>query len=150
MVLSEYARDHGGVDFGILGTDVSTRVLAAAVRGIYDFARIEDVPMAFRPRYFLRDRSGSRVRIIPELRRKLTFHRLNLMEPEYHVRTLFDIIFFRNVMIYFDRETQESVINKLCRNLKTDGLLFVGHSESITGLRIPLTQVAPAVFQKQA
>jgi chemotaxis protein methyltransferase CheR len=148
MALSEFIRGHSGVEFGILATDISTRVLAHGVRGIYDISRITDVPSALRARYLLRDRAGSRVRIIPELRKKVGLHRLNLMDADYRVRTMFDVIFFRNVMIYFDRETQEAVINKLCRNLKPGGLLFVGHSESISGFSSPITQVDQAVFQK--
>jgi chemotaxis protein methyltransferase CheR len=70
------------------------------------------------------------------------------MDADYGVKDFFDVIFFRNVMIYFSKETQEAVIGKLCRNLVPGGYLFVGHSESLAGLQIPVHGVASAVYQK--
>ncbi|PLX13324.1 MAG: chemotaxis protein CheR, partial [Marinilabiliales bacterium] len=74
--------------------------------------------------------------------------RLNLMEASYDVDNDFDIIFCRNVLIYFERDTQEKVINKLCRYLKPGGYFFLGHSESIIGMDVPLKQLRPTIFQK--
>lgn len=150
MVLSEYARQNSGFDFVILATDISTRVLAHARRGIYEEERIEPVAVALRQRYLLRSKNADQplVRVVPELRRRIHFHRLNFMDADYNVKDQFDVIFFRNVMIYFDKPTQEAVINKLCRNLKPGGYLFAGHSESLAGLNIPVTPVASAVFRK--
>jgi chemotaxis protein methyltransferase CheR len=88
------------------------------------------------------------VRVVPELRQKISFHRLNFMDDEYPVREMFEVIFFRNVMIYFSKETQEAVIGKLCRNLIPGGYLFVGHSESLTGLKIPVASIGPAIYRK--
>lgn len=152
MVLSEYARQNSGFDFVLLATDISTRVLAHAQKGIYEEERIEPVAVALRQRYLLRSKNPAQrvVRIVPELRRRIHFHRLNFMDADYNVKDQFDVIFFRNVMIYFDKPTQESVINKLCRNLKPGGYLFAGHSESLAGLNIPVTPVASAVFRKGA
>lgn len=150
IVLGEYARQTPGFDFAILATDISTRVLDHAQQGIYDEARLEPVRADLRRKYFLHSREADqpRVRVIPELRGRISFHQLNFMADEYHVRDLFEVIFFRNVMIYFDRPTQEAVIRKLCRNLVPGGFLFVGHSESLTGLNLPVSPVAPAVFRK--
>jgi chemotaxis protein methyltransferase CheR len=152
IVLSEYARQNPGFDFAILATDVSTRVLDQARLGIYDELRLEPVRKDLRHTYFLRskDAGQARVRVIPELRRKISFHQLNFMASDYRVKDLFDVIFFRNVMIYFDKPTQEMVIQKLCRHLAPGGYLFVGHSESLTGLNIPVQSVGSAVFQKPA
>lgn len=150
MLLNEFTRFRPGLDFGILATDVSTRVLAQAVHGIYDASRIEPVPEPLRCRYLLRDSLHKRVRIVPELRSKVSFHRLNLMDDDYRVRTMFDVVFLRNVLIYFERRIQEAVVNKLCRNLKPGGFLFVGHAESLAGFDVPLTQVGHAVFRKTA
>jgi chemotaxis protein methyltransferase CheR len=86
---------------------------------------------------------------VPQLREKISFHRLNFMHDDYHVRDLFQIIFFRNVMIYFDRPTQEAVIQKLSRNLVPGGHLFIGHSESLAGLNIPLEQIGVSIFRKR-
>ena len=150
MVLAHFAEKHPGFDFSIMATDISTRVLEHARLGIYDEERIEPVPLPLRGKYLLRskDPTRSQVRIVPELRRRITFQRLNFMDEEYHIRETFDAIFFRNVMIYFDKATQEKVINRLCRRLRPDGFLFVGHSESLAGLNIPVTLVDSAVFQK--
>lgn len=150
MVLSEFAERRPGFDFSFLATDVSTRVLDHAQAGIYDEDRVDPVAAALRTKYLLRskDRAQSQVRIIPELRRKIAFHRLNFMDAAYGVKDRFDVIFFRNVMIYFDKPTQEAVINKLCRNLVPGGYLFVGHSESLAGLDIPVTCIGSAVYRK--
>lgn len=151
MVLSEYAREHPGFDFSILATDISTKMLDHAQTGIYDAARIEPVPEPLRQRCLLRSNDPARhqVRIVPELRSKLTFRRLNFMDADYGMKQTFDVIFFRNVMIYFDKETQEAVLQKQCRCLRPGGYLFVGHSESLAGLNIPVTMVNSAVFRKQ-
>jgi chemotaxis protein methyltransferase CheR len=152
MVLSEYAEQRRGFDFAILATDISTRVLNNAQLGIYDESRVEPIPAALRRRYLLRSKDSTKsvVRIIPELRGKITFHRLNFMDDDYAVRDKFEVIFFRNVMIYFDKPTQEAVINKLCRNLKPGGYLFAGHSESLAGLDIPIQAVGSAIYRRPA
>lgn len=150
MVLSEFAQQRRGFEFSILATDISTRVLQHAARGIYPAERAEPIAGALRAKYLLRNRDPARfeVRIVPELRRRVAFHRLNFMDGDYGVKDQFQVIFFRNVMIYFDKPTQEAVINKLCRNLVPGGYLFVGHSESLAGLDIPVNCVSPAVYQK--
>ena len=88
------------------------------------------------------------MRVVPELRRKVTFHRLNFMDEDYGIRDMFDLVFFRNVLIYFDKPTQEAVINKICRNLVPGGYFFAGHSESLAGLDTDLSCVQTAVFRK--
>lgn len=150
MVLSEYAREHPQVDFSILATDISTRVLDHARGAIYEECRIEPVPVAWRHRYLLRSSNPERrlVRITPELRAKVSFRRLNFMDADYGLKDLFDVVFFRNVMIYFDKPTQEDVIRKQCRYLRHGGYLFVGHSESLAGMNVPVNLVGSAVFRK--
>lgn len=150
MVLSDFARQRPGFDFTVLATDISTRVLNHAQLGIYDEERIEPVPPMLRQRYLLRsrDRKKPKVRIVPELRQKITFRRLNFMDAHYGTREMFEVIFFRNVMIYFEKTTQKDVIQKLCRNLVPGGYLFVGHSESLGGLELPLTAISLAVYRK--
>lgn len=150
MVLSEFGADRSNFDFSLLATDISTKVLEHARGGIYDEDRIEPVGLPLRSRYLLRskDRTRTQVRIIPELRRKISFHRLNFMDAHYGVKDMFDVIFFRNVMIYFDKSTQEAVIKKLCRNLVPGGYLFVGHSESLAGLNLPVSCVGSAIYRK--
>ncbi len=94
-----------------------------------------------------RNRDERLVRMVPELRRRLTLHPLNLMDQDYRIREMFEVVFFRNVMIYFDRPTQEAVVGKICRNLVPGGYLFVGHSESLARLEIP-EPVKTSVFRK--
>lgn len=150
MVLSESARQYGGRDFALLGTDVSTKVLDRARSGIYEEAQIAPIPPEMRKKYFRRgkDKALPLARVIPELRQKVSFHQLNFMDSDYKIKDRFDIIFFRNVMIYFDKGTQEAVIQKICRNLNPGGYLFVGHSESLAGLSVPVRPVKNSVFRK--
>ena len=150
MVLDAFARDRRGPDYGILATDLDTEVLAAARRGIYAAAMVDPVPAALRQRYVLRPRARDRddVRIAPELRSAIGFAQLNLMDDHYPIGEPMDIIFCRNVLIYFDKATQEQVVRRLAACLRPDGLLFLGHSESITGFSLPLTPVANTVFKK--
>lgn len=150
MVLAEYAGHRPGFDFAVLGTDVSTKMLDCARDGIYQEWKVLPIPEALRRKYLLKSRDDSEplARIIPELRRKVGFHRLNFMDDDYPVKDAFDVIFFRNVMIYFDRSTQQAVTNKLCRNLAPGGHLFIGHSESLSGLDVAVKPVTISIYRK--
>jgi chemotaxis protein methyltransferase CheR len=150
MVLAEFQKGHPDFDFSILATDISTRVLEHAQNAIYDEDRITPIPAELQRRYLMRsrDRLHPRVRIVPELRNKVRFGRLNFMSAEYGLNEHFDVIFFRNVMIYFDKATQLAVLRKLCQHLKTGGGLFVGHSESLVGFDLPIRSIAASAFVK--
>lgn len=152
MVLSEYRCGRPEFGFHIFATDISTRVLDQARLAIYEDPKIEPVPLVLRQRYLLRskDRHRRLVRVAPELRQKVRLARLNFMDADYGLREQFDVIFFRNVMIYFDKPTQQRVLERLCRQLRPGGYLFVGHSESLVGLELPVRPVATSVFQKAA
>ena len=150
MVLSEFAYQHPALRFSIIATDISTKVLDRARDGIYDEDRIAAVPDALKQRYVLRskDRGRNLVRIVPELRAAVQFKRLNLMEESFSFSGPLDIIFCRNVIIYFDRSTQEQLISRFCRVLKPDGYLFLGHSESVHGFDVPLRRITSTVYRK--
>ncbi|WP_054029674.1 CheR family methyltransferase [Desulfatitalea tepidiphila] len=150
MVLSEYAGQVQGFAYQILATDISTRVLETGRQAIYEEREVEPVPMALKKKYLLRskDRGRPRVRIIPDLRGRVKFQRLNLMDADYGRTAEMDIIFCRNVIIYFDRPTQEAVLARLCRCLKPGGYLFMGHSETLNGFNLPLRQIATTVYRK--
>ncbi|RCK79097.1 MAG: Chemotaxis protein methyltransferase CheR [Candidatus Ozemobacter sibiricus] len=150
MVLSEFAASHPHFRFRILATDISARMLAIARDGIYPEERIAPVPLEWRRRYLMRSKDPARrvVRFTPEIRARITFQRLNLMEVGTQVRETFQIIFCRNVIIYFDRFTQEKLLREFYRRLPPGGYLFLGHSETLTGLDIPLLNVAPTVYRK--
>jgi chemotaxis protein methyltransferase CheR len=150
MVLSEYAETHPGFRFRILATDVSTTVLAKADRGVYTKEVVAPVPEAFKLKYLLRsrDRSSEQVRVSPELRRLVEFRRLNFIDSDYGIAEKADAIFCRNVIIYFDRPTQERILGRLADHLVPDGYMFVGHSETLHDMDLPLTPVAPALYRK--
>lgn len=149
MVLSEYQARHQDFTFSILATDLSTRVLEHALRAVYTEDKFAKVPLRFQSTYFMRskDRSKRLVRVVPELRGLVSFRRLNFME-EFNFREQKDIIFCRNVMIYFDRPTQERLLSKFCRHLRRGGHIFIGHSESLAGMQLPLRQLAPTVYER--
>ncbi len=150
MVLNEFRAASSGFRFEILGTDVSTQVLRSAALGIYSHEKVAPVPMPLRKKYLLksRDRQKDLVRIIPELRRQVSFCRLNFMSGSFGVQQMMDVVFCRNVLIYFDRETQEAVLNRICRHLLPGGYLFTGHSETLSGLQVPLVATTSTVYRK--
>jgi len=150
MVLSEFREKHRGFEFLILGTDISTRVLEKAVQGIYEENAVAPVPPVLRSKYLLRgtgDRKGF-VRMAPEVRSLVRFGRINLLDEVYGLGEPMDIIFCRNVIIYFDRSTQERVLGSMIANLRPGGYLFMGHSETLNSLRLPVSPVALTVYRK--
>jgi len=152
IVLAEVALKRPGFSYAILGTDVSNRVLKRAREAIYDEQLVGPVAPALRHKYLMKskDRARPQVRIVPALREKTSFHRLNFMNRQYRIRDPFDVVFFRNVLIYFDRRTQELVINRICQHLKPGGYLFIGHAESLAGMDVPVESVHTSVFRKPA
>ena len=150
MVLDDMARTGSRFQFRILGTDISTAVLRLARTAIYTREMLAPVPPDFVRRYFLvaRDRTSDEVRVVPELRRQTNFMRMNLMDSNYPVDRDVDIIFCRNVLIYFQREIQRKVVEQLCAHLRPGGYLMVGHSESMVHSVVPgLKQVQPTIFR---
>ena len=153
MVLREMQEQYPQLplQFDILATDISTRVLEIARRAVYRQERIEPIPQGLRRKYLLRsrDRQSPMVRIVPENRRMVRFGRLNFMDEDFGLRERMDVIFCRNVIIYFDKSTQENLMRKFCRHLQGGGYLFLGHSESLHGFDLPLEQIAPTVYRKR-
>ncbi len=152
MVLSEYAENRGAFNFSILATDICTSVLEKAHCGIYEEEKIAPVPHDLRKKYMLRsrDRSLATVRMVPEMRSLVTFRRLNFLDDKFDINEQMHMIFCRNVLIYFDRPTQGKVLNNLCGHLQPGGYLFLGHSETINGLDLPLVQVNSTIYRKPA
>ncbi|MEW5772592.1 MAG: protein-glutamate O-methyltransferase [Thermodesulfobacteriota bacterium] len=148
MVLSEFAARFSDFRFSIMATDISTQVLEKAARGIYTEDQVRAVPDSLKRKYFLRskDRSRGLVRVVPELRRTVTFRRLNFMQ-EFGVKDKLDVVFCRNVIIYFDKPTQEGLLRRLTSCLHRGGHLFIGHSESLAGLSLPVEQAAPTIYR---
>lgn len=150
MVLADMALRRPDLRWAVLGTDISTEVLEQAALGIYPEEMVEPVPPDMRRRYLMHARDALRreVRIVPELRRLVRFRRLNLMDASYPVDRDVDVVFCRNVLIYFDKPTQRAVLERLCGHLRPGGFLFLGHSESMAGGDLGMRQVAPTVFRR--
>ncbi len=131
-------------EFRIRATDISTRALGIAQRGVYQAQRLSGVPMPMLRKYFVA--SSGVFEIHPELRKRVEFARVNLIEPLID-RTHYPVIFCRNLLIYFDKPTQERVVNQLAARLEPGGYLFIGHSESLMSTHHPLEYVAPAIYR---
>jgi chemotaxis protein methyltransferase CheR len=149
MMMEELKKRITSMTYNLLATDVSIRALQTAHQGIYDLERIDPVPVDLKKAYFLRGKTAPTVvRVKPEFRKRVQFSRLNLMDDDFGLgRGELDLIFCRNVLIYFDKNTQQKVIEKFCHHLKPGGLLLLGHSESTVGMNVPLKQVRPTVYQ---
>ncbi len=151
MVMEEHRRSDPAFNYHILATDISTKVLAKAMDAVYEEEKVEPVPLDYKKRYLLRSKDPAKkiIRVKPELRARIEFRRLNFMDDDFGIRERFDVIFCRNVIIYFDRATQERLIGKFRDLLKNDGVLFLGHSETMTGMSIPFRTLAPTVYKKE-
>jgi len=150
MVLSEYAQARSGFRFGVLATDISTEVLEKARAGIFKSDVVRPVPQNLRKKYLMRSRdpSSDLFRVVPELRTTIEFRRLNFMDADLGLSESPEIIFCRNVIIYFDRATQIRLLEKLVRLLAPGGYFFSGHSESLQNMDLPLISVGTAVYRK--
>ncbi len=149
MVVLDYSLARPYYDFLILGTDISHGAVETARRGIYNEERASPVPEVLRKRYFLRSRNRGKglLRMAPAVRERVKFRQLNLMH-DFGMREPMDIIFCRNVLIYFDRETQRALIQRILRQMRVGGYLFVGPAETLLERGLPIRQAAPAVFRK--
>lgn len=146
MVLAERL---GTRPWEIVGSDLSTKVLEKARRGQYPMERAEKIPQPYLRAYCLKGAGAQEGTFLidPSLRKRVSFQQANLMGPLPKVG-LFDIIFLRNVLIYFDPPTKRKVVDNLLPFMKPDGYFFSGHSESLTGLVPGLVQVKPAIYRK--
>lgn len=134
----------------IVGSDISTQVLAKAATGHYSLARTEGIPPGFMSKYCLkgvRSHAGSFL-IAPELRKKTNFYQINLMNPVDADIGDFEVIFLRNVMIYFDPPTKTKVVHNLLPRLKSGGHLIIGHSETLNGITDRVDAVLPTIYRK--
>lgn len=151
VTLFEAIPDIGSYDVRILASDISTKALDVAGKGVYGADKLKPLPYEVMQRHFLAgvgDNNG-RFRVKGHLRDKIVFRRINLHEGRYPIRTEFDLIFFRNAMIYFDKPTQAEVIRKITGYLKPGGYLFLGHSETLHGTDSRMGYVRPNVYIKE-
>jgi len=153
MVMASYIKNNplsSIRDYSVLATDISTKVLDKAASAIYPMDAVKGIPKEIMHQYFLKgkDPANPAVRLKQDIRSHVNFMRLNFMDEDYGFRDTLQIIFCRNVLIYFDKQNQEKVIRQFLRYLEPGGYLFLGHSETIFGMTLPFKTVAPTVFQR--
>lgn len=142
----------GGWQVEVVASDIDTVVLATAAQGIYDQSSLEDVPTAMQTKYFLRGKGNmaGQVRVKKEVAQLVKFQRLNLMDSHWAIEGKFDVIFFRNALIYFNRETQELFLRKMLTYLKQRGYLILGHSEHVPWLNDSVEPLNNTIHQLHA
>ncbi|PCI58263.1 MAG: SAM-dependent methyltransferase [Gammaproteobacteria bacterium] len=147
MLLAEHLGING--NWRILGTDISATILADARRAIYNEQRVRLVPAHYRHKYLLQGTGSQQgnVAVVPELKKHVRFESFNLVDGVIN-SDKFDVIFCRNVLIYFDHHTKDKVVNRLCRNLKAGGYFISGRSESLHSLSHGLNTVKPSIYQQ--
>ena len=139
------------IDLKILATDISTKVLADAKAAKYSIDKIKTIPKALIREYFTRETAGDEKLfcVKDELKRLVAFRRLNLFKPPFPMKGPMDVVFCRNVMIYFDNQTRTRLVSEIYRLLKPGGYLVTGHAESLTSVKNNFKCVQPSVFQKK-
>ena len=150
MVLEECREKDPRFSYRIFASDLSTQVLEKAHAAVYDEAKTSVVPLSFKKKYMLKSKApgSGLVRMKPEIRTRLTFARINFMDERYPIDEVFDVVFCRNVIIYFERKTQELILGRLCGHVREGGWLILGHSETLTGMNVPLRTVAPTIYER--
>ncbi len=150
VILKEYARLEHNIDFTITATDISTKVLQEGMQGIYHEKKISEIPYSIKKEYFQKGKNSykQQVRVNPDIRKMVNFQHFNLLSSDYTHFGMFDIIFCRNVLIYFERAIQYRIISKLCNQLNSGGYLFLGHSDTTMGFTLPIKTIQPSIFNK--
>lgn len=150
FTLADILQNAKGWNVKLLATDISTKVLTRAARGLYTEDQVKTVPKEMALRFLDKtDEDGERLYgVRPEIKGMIQFKRFNLMTPSFPFRRGFDFIFCRNVMIYFDKSTQQTLINKFFGALSEGGYLLIGHSESLTGVQHRFRYMQPTIYKK--
>jgi chemotaxis protein methyltransferase CheR len=145
MVLHDRLKSSG--QWEVVGTDLSTSVVETARTGLYPIDRAEGIPEYYRSRYCLKGRDAyeGKMLMAKELRQRVHFMTANLLEPLPDVG-MFDVIFLRNVLIYFDMATKAEIVKRVMKQLHPNGFLLSGHSESLSNLNVPLRTIKPAIY----
>lgn len=152
MTLYEAIPDIESWNLDIISSDIDTKILADAERGIYDESRVDPVQPSLIKRYFLKgkgDKEGM-VKFRNEYKRGMSFQQVNLLAPNWGLTGPFEVIMCRNVMIYFDKETQAKLVERFQNALRPGGYLMVGHSESLNGIEAGLTNLGKTIYHKPA
>ena len=151
MVMAKHLVEPYNIPVKILATDIDTNVLKTAVRGVYESGVLNTVPEEYMKKYFLRGKGDSLglFKIKDDIKQMVTFKQLNFIAPEYPVTSTFDIIFCRNVIIYFNPETKRMVVNRLFRYLNDGGYIMMGHSETLFNMIDGLVYLKNTIYQKK-
>jgi chemotaxis protein methyltransferase CheR len=150
MFMEEFKGGRTSVDYQITATDISKSCLEKGREALYSMKDIEDVSQSFKKKYFLKskDPQSEQVKIKKSLRDRVHFQSINLMKDNYGLNDKYDVVFCRNVLIYFDRENQQRVVRRIVRHMNPGAYLFLGHSESMAGINCGLTSVVSSIFRK--
>jgi len=146
MTVIEAFQNERGWEIKILATDLDTEILAQASRGIYPSQQIIPVPMSYITKYFVRRTEGYEAG--PQIKNMISFRKLNLMDALFPMKKPFDIIFCRNVMIYFNEQTKAELVKKFHLHLKQDGYMLIGHSESLMHAKHLFTFIKHTIYRK--
>lgn len=149
--MSEFRHMQSDFTFNVLATDISTKCLTTARRGVYSHDKIEPVDIALRKRYLLRskDKAEDKVKIDPEIAKQVEFQYFNLISGDWHpMMERFSVIFCRNVMIYFNNQDRAELTRRFYQSLQPGGLLFIGHSESLIDGERLFTRLRPTVYRR--
>lgn len=151
MFVEEFLHNNPGYRYKILATDISEKVLDHGRRAVYPLIDGKPIPMDFKKKYCLisKEREEPTLRIKKKLRDRVMFRQINLTSDSYKVKKVYHIIFLRNVMIYFNKDTQREILFNLNTHLHDKGYLFLGHSENLPGRDIPFERIGPSVYIKK-
>lgn len=152
ITIEEFNRTSGcKLSYFITATDISTRMLITAKEAIYPMSHVDDISMDLKHKYFLKSTgiNDSKVRVAKEIRDRVRFAYLNLMDDSYQLKGDFNVVFLRNTLIYFEPAVQIKVLTKVLDRLVDGGYLFIGHSESLINMNLPIQSIAPSVYVKK-
>ncbi|MFH7319956.1 CheR family methyltransferase [Desulfurivibrio sp. D14AmB] len=147
LMMEHLGSDYDSWSAGVLATDISDQALGRARRGIYEEEQVAKVPAAIKQKYFQR-LGDDRWQVMEKLRQQVTFRRFNLMNRQFPFKKPFQVIFCRNVMIYFDTPTRQALVRRYHRHLEPGGYLFIGHSESLGRQQEDFQYIMPAVYRR--
>lgn len=148
MILTDYFKNKGSWDTELLATDISTTVLAKAIKGVYTKEQIKLLSEDWKNNYF-KSIDSSKVQVVDDIKRKITYRKFNLMEPKFPFKKKFQVIFCRNVMIYFDEEVRTKLVKKFYDVSEKGAYLFIGHSETLNNIKTDYEYVMPAIYRKK-
>lgn len=147
LLMETLGSEYAAWDAGLLATDISTGVLERAREGVYDNEDVRRLPERLRQRYFVQTTDG-RWQVVPKLRSEVTFRRFNLMNARFPFKQPFDVVFIRNVMIYFDMPTKQALMGRLSACMRSGAYIFIGAAESLPPDQTYFQSVRPGVFRK--